>query len=343
MLEINEFALQMSRKTLDTATMERVSTQIANFNQSLLNNMVRIRPRSVITLIRDSFAELSKNDPLRMAGATAFFTTFALPPILIILILALGLVFNRRTISRQLFSRLETVIGSDSVDQLILTLRGFNQLSKQWWFNLALLIFLLFVATTLFKVIKGSLNQIWNIRIEQKKNIRYNLNSRFHSVIVILLAGILFLAALLADGIQAFLGKYITFLHAGIASFLGSAINQVVSTLIVTIWFSILFRYLPDGRPTWKVSFVGGFVTALLFNLGKLLIGFLLSFSNITTLYGASGSLVLLLLFVFYASLILYFGAAFTKVWSNYVQDPIKALPHAVQYQIVKIDVEEEI
>lgn len=303
--------------------------------------MSKLNTKTALMLLKNTFRELSKNDPLVLAGATAFFTTFALPPIMIILILVLGLVFNRQNIGKELFERLESVIGEESVDQVIITLRGFRDLAKDWLLDILLLLFLLFVATTLFKVIKGSLNKIWSIRIEEKRSFKYSLNSRLHSIVVILLVGILFLAALLADGAQAFLGKYIDFLNPRVASFLGSAVNHLISALIVTVWFTVLFRYLPDGRPAWRVALAGGFITGVLFTAGKLLIGWLLTQSNITTLYGASGSLVLLLLFVFYSSLILYFGAAFTKVWGTFTEQPIKPLPHAVLYQSVKVDVQQ--
>jgi membrane protein len=100
----------------------------------------------------------------------------------------------------------------------------------------------------------------------------------------------------------------------------------------------LLFRFLPDARPSWNVAFVGAFVTSLLFNLGKFILRWLLIRSNLGTVYGASGSVILLLLFVFYSSLILYYGAAFTKVWATKKGQPIKPLHGAVHYQLSPID-----
>src|ERR687883_311470 len=125
----------------------------------------------IALLFKKSFIELGKNDPLRMAGATAFFTTFALPPILIILIQVLGLVFNPITIRQKLFERLAGMIGPESVQQVMDTLMAFRRLAQNWFITIGGFLFLLFVATTLFKVIKSSLNQVWKIKVVKKQNI----------------------------------------------------------------------------------------------------------------------------------------------------------------------------
>ena len=155
---------------------------------------------------------------------------------------------------------------------------------------------------------------------------------------VIVLAGVLFVIGLILEGGQAFLWQYMKELLPNTARFFNSVLNYLVSVVIVTIWFAFVFRYLPDARPQWRVALTGAFVTSLLFNIGRLILHWLLSYSNIDNLYGASGSIVLLLLFVFYSSLILYYGAAFTKVWGVCNGCPIEPLPHAMHYQIVEAE-----
>lgn len=296
--------------------------------------------KDIFTILQKTFKELGSNDPLRMAAATSFFTSFALPPILVIIIQTLSLVFNRRNISRQLLQRLESVVGTQSVDQIIETLKGFRELAENWYIAIGGFVFLVFVATTLFKIIKSSINQIWKVRVEERRSFKFRLTARLYSLVAILLAGILFLASLLADGAQALLGNYLNEISPVMAGYLNSALNYVASIVIVTIWFAVLFRYLPDGRPVWRIAITGAFVTSLLFQVGRIFLRWLLSYSNIDTLYGASGSLVLLLLFVFYSSMILYFGAAFTKVYADYRNKSIAPLPHAVRYHMVKLDIE---
>ena len=118
-----------------------------------------------------------------MAGATAFFTTFALPPILIILLQLLGLLFDRGVIRRQLFIKLSGFIGRDSVYQVVETLIAFRKLADNWFITIAGFAFLLFVATTLFKVIKSSLNQVWRIKVNKRRNLWIGLRTRSHSLV----------------------------------------------------------------------------------------------------------------------------------------------------------------
>ena len=273
-----------------------------------------------------------------MAGATAFFTTFALPPILIIIIQVLGLFFNHDKLRSQLFRNLTGVIGRESVEQIIEVLMGFRQMAQNWPITIAGFIFLLFVATTLFKVIRSSLNQLWKIRVPQKRGVLKSLYHRIQAVFVIVVAGLLFLIGLFAEGLQAILGDYLKELAPGLAAYLTSGLNHIVSVIIVTAWFAILFRFLPDGRPQWSVALAGALLTSVLFNIGKIIIRWLLTYSNINTLYGASGSIILLLLFVFYASLILYYGAAFTKIWGIHRHQPIKPKHYAVHYKLANDD-----
>lgn len=285
-------------------------------------------------LLGQSFKELTRNDPLRMAGATAFFTTFALPAIMVILIQVLGLVFNPQKISASLFDRMSDVIGKESVKQIMNVLKGFREIASNWFITVGGFIFLVFVSTTLFMVIKSSVNQIWKIRRVSKTRVVYGLKTRLQSFLVIMVAGIFFMAGILAESIRVFIGEQINFFWNINIPFFKTILDVIIAVLIVTGWFTILFRYLPDGRPSWRVSLMGGLVTSILFNVGKWVLRGMLSMSNIDSLYGASASIVLLLLFVFYSSLILYFGASFTKVWSEYTGDKIITLGKSSFYKL---------
>ena len=280
-------------------------------------------------LLKASFRELAANDPLRMAGATAFFSTFALPPILIIIVRTLGLISDPRTIGRELMAKLGDTVGPEGSGQVLATVRGFRNIQSDGMLSLLIFVFLLFVATTLFIVIQGSFHQIWNIRPIPKKNLRAMMRSRVHSLAVILLIGVLFLAVLILDGAQAVLGNYISYITPAFAAYVNSAFNHIISIAIVTIWFFVLFIYLPEGRPPWRDALAGALITSILFTVGKLVLRLLLVESNIGELYGTAGALVLLLLFVFYSSLILYFGAAFTKVWCRHHGRSIRPLYNA--------------
>lgn len=286
----------------------------------------------ILTLLGNALEEFRNNDPLRMAGATAFFTTFALPAILLILIQVFGLVLTPRFMARQLFHNLGLVIGKNTAGEMREILFNVRLLFRNWYEAIFGFLFLIFVATTLLKVIKDSLNQLWNIRTVRHLGFKFEMLNRTKAFLVILVAGLLFMVVLLFDGGVSFIRQDPQNLaHPGIQPI--DIFRQVVSFILVATWFSLLFKFLPDGRPSWKTVFAGGTFTGLLFTLGKLLLQWLLTYSNMKTIYGASTSSVLLLLFVFYSSFIFYYGACFTKVWAAMHKKPIQPAKHAEKYE----------
>jgi membrane protein len=288
-----------------------------------------------IKILTDAFSELSKNDPLRMAGATAFFTTFALPPILIILIQSLGLFFSTEKAQQQLIYRLSTYVGNEAIRQIDITLRSITQLAQNNYLIVFGFLFLLFVATTLFKIIKGSLNQVWKIKVVHRGKVAETVADRLKAILVILVAGLLFVFAVIVEGLQLFVGRYIFAFSALSSFYFNAVINFLFSIFTVTLWFAVVFRFIPDARATGRVILIGALLTSVLFTIGKAVLRILLSHSNINNLYGTSASVVLLMLFVFYTSLILYYGAAFTKVWSVHKGQPIEPLHYASHYQLI--------
>jgi membrane protein len=234
----------------------------------------------IFNLFARAFREFQKNDPLRLAGATAFFATFALPAVLLILIQVYGLVLSPRFMTRQLFQNLGELVGRNTAQELRKTLFNVSHLFRHWYQAIFGFLFLIFVATTLLKVIKDSLNQLWSIRMEENLGIKFSLRNRFKSFLVILIAGILFLIVLLTEGgmdmIQHSTNNS-SLEHGMLARII---LNQLISFALVTIWFSLIFKFLPDGRPSWKTVLVGAAFTGILFTLGKLLLKWVLSYKR---------------------------------------------------------------
>lgn len=288
-------------------------------------------------VLKYSFQDLKRNDPLRLAAATAFFTTFALPAILIIIIQIFGLIYNPEIFSKELFEKLRITLGFESAQQIHATLSGFQELASNWYITVGGFIFLMFVATTLFKVIKDSLNQLWDIKLLHRPRIGRRMKLRAKSMIVIMLAGLLFLGNLLTDAMIILLSDFINEFWPSGTGIVILILKQIISIIIVTVWFAVLFKFLPDARTPWKTAFSGALLTGILFMLGRYLLGILLTGSNIGNIYGASGSIVLIFLFVFYSSFILYFGASFTKQWGKYIKSPIVPREHAMFYRLVEL------
>ncbi|HEX6913772.1 MAG TPA: YihY/virulence factor BrkB family protein [Chitinophagaceae bacterium] len=298
-------------------------------------------PRKLMTLaglLKDSANEFLKNDPLRMAGATAFFTTFALPPILVIIIQSLKYFTGPDLIRSRLFDKLRATIGAEAVAQVIDVLNGIHRLADNWWVTIGGFIFLLFVATTLFRVIKNSINQLWKIRPVRRASATRTLVTRLKAVVVILVAGVLMTVGLMIESMQVLIGKYLFEISPLFSIYFNTVVSSLFSILITTTWFVIVLRYLPDGKPRWGIAWVGGLLTSLLFMLGRIILHWLLTYSSINYFYTASASIVLLLLFVFYSAMILYFGACFTKVWAVHQGHPIEPRPGYLYYRLMEVD-----
>lgn len=299
--------------------------------------MVTPTVRELGRMLSKSFVEFKNNEPLRLAGATAFFTTFALPPILIILVQVIGVAFRIENLRNKFFNRLAETLGKQSAMQVKQIFAGFTTLAKNRIITIVGFIFLMFVATTLFKVIKDSLNQLWNVKTKVRKSFVSQLKSRAISMIVILLSGFLFIGGMATEGFLVILQHTTAEFPVQAAGFLKSILNYIISVTIVTAWFSIMFKVLPDVKASWRVVITGGFFTGILFTAGKVIIRYALSFGNLNNVFGASSSLVLLLLFMFYSSFILYYGACFTKVFAAFIKQPIEAGEDAVKYKIVDV------
>src|ERR1700761_9774025 len=248
-----------------------------------------------------------------MAGATAFFTSFSLPFIIIILVQLFGLVLNRKELSQQLFHSLAAILGNPGEQQIREISRGFRRLATNGYVAAGGFVFLLFVVTTLFKVIKDSIHQLWQVEQTEGRWLA-GLLPRLQSVGLILLIGILFLLDAAVEGLLAVVSYDVGGGDRHTVSTIFMVLQQVISFVIVSGWLLSVFRYLPDARFSLRVTWKGALLTSLLYAVGKMLLKWLLVSSNIQTIYGAAGAFVVVLLFVFYIAFILYYGVAFTAV-----------------------------
>lgn len=286
-------------------------------------------------LLNDAFREYRKNDPLRLGAATAFFTTFALPPILVLFINVLGLLYSTDVISAHLINQVQSLLGyrSGGSDQLSKILENIQHVPPNGYYAALGVLFLIFVATTLFIVVQSSLNQLWNVRPNSTTTFGRIFQTRLIALGLIMFTGILFIFTLLAESAFNYLGNTLFILLPGRGLEIIRVGNALVSYAIVTAWFAITFKYLPDIRIAWKPVWVGALFTGLLFTAGKFILGRLLLHSNLGPIYGPSASILLLMLFVFYSSMLMYYGASFTKCYAHYATFHIQAQSFAELYQ----------
>ena len=298
------------------------------------------RIKTWLIVLKNAFSNLFSKDPLILGGATAFFTIFALPPIILIIVQAFGLVLQPSVIRQEIFTKLNNMFGQDTTQQIIDTLAAVRKIGESTTVIILGSLFLVFVATNLFNVIKLSLNKLWSVRPKNKTGWKRDLKSRMLSIILIIAAGLLLVVGLVGQSIQVLLGEKVAAFIPFLSFYFKGAIHYLFSILINTAWFIIVFRYLADVRPSWRSILPGAVFTSVLFNLGKIILHALLVNSNLNTLYGASASIVLLLLFVFYTSLILYLGASFVIAWNNYFGHRVPTVPYAEFYITVEKDTE---
>lgn len=291
----------------------------------------------LVSICRESFSLLKKNDPLRLAGATAFFTTFALPPIIFILAQLFGSLIGKEEVNKGLMGSISEILGKDGAKPVRQVLKSIHGFSNEWYILILGFLFLVFISTTLFLVIKSSLNQIWKISITDKPGFVFYLVSRAKAFGIILATGFLFWVSIFLESMEVVAGNYLnSLLTIGTFDF-KFIFSRIGSIIIIALWFIFLFHYLADGRPKWKATIGGGLITSIFFMIGKWVLKILLIDTNIGSLYGTSGSFVLILLFVFYCSFILYYGASFISVYSLKNEWPIVPRNHAYLFRIQKI------
>jgi membrane protein len=295
-----------------------------------------VRKTGVLT--REAWIKLGQNDPLILASSTAFFTTFAILPILIILTNVLGLYFRNQELNHHLSGKLQEVFGIETSKYLGAALSKLHSTDHNWLVTLAGMVFLAFVATNLFKIVKLSINRIWNIKRKHVSRVRYTLRERAVALTIILITAALVGVSILLDTALALMNRYLHETVPAIDLTLLRIAGVILSLIVTTTWFMFTFKLLPDAKVHWRVAAFGGFVTALLFNLGKWVLGKLLIYSAIASVFGASASLALLLLFIFYAALILYYGAAFTYAFGESVKLPIVTGKYSEKYEVVTVD-----
>jgi membrane protein len=153
---------------------------------------------------------------------------------------------------------------------------------------------------------------------------------------IIFLGGILSLLTILTDSVIGFVAPYIPQIFPGFNIYFIKTYNLLISIFVLGLWFAFLFKYLPDARIKWKIVWVGALITAILFSVGKIIMGYVFSLTDFRTIYGTAGSIVILLLFIYYSSQILFFGASFTRAYANFRNIHIRPNRHTIKYRLIE-------
>jgi membrane protein len=273
---------------------------------------------------------------LKLSGSLAFTMVFAMGPLILIIITTTSFFFGRDAIEGRVYGQLQGFLGQDTALQLQEIIRHAAISNKTTFATVLGFIFLFIGATGVFSEMQDSINMIWGLKSKPKKGWVTFLRNRFLSFSVIIGLGFLLLVSLLISALIAAFGDRLKLLIPALSTIVLCAINLCVSIGLSGFIFAVIFKILPDGRVSWKDVFVGAGVTTLLFLFGKFAISYYISKSHVGSMYGAAGALVVLLLWIYYSSVILYFGAEFTLSYALLSGRPIKPAKYAVAYKEVE-------
>jgi membrane protein len=277
---------------------------------------VLLRPASLWGMLKQTFTDWSNDKVPRLGAALAYYTVFAIVPLLVIIIAIIGLVFGQEAAQSYIIQQIAGLVGEQSANAIKDMIQRADQPSTGIVSTVVAVVTLLFGASGLFGQLQDALNTIWGVEQKPGRGIWGMVQDRFLSFMAVLGTGFLLLVSLVLSAALSAFGKWFgSWLPA--PELVLQALNFIISFGVITLLFAMMFKLLPDARVTWSDVWVGAAITALLFTLGKFLIGLYLGKSDVGSAYGAAGSLVIVLLWVYYSSQILLFGAEFTQVYAN--------------------------
>ncbi len=297
--------------------------------------------RKLWLVFKKTFTEFFADRAIKLSASLSYYTIFSLGPMLLIIISLVGIFFGKEAVAGEIHTQIEGLVGNAAALQIqdIIGNIEESQMGRQ---GAVIGFIILFVgATGVFTEMQDSINFIWSIRTKPKTGILKVLLDRVMSFSLIISFGFILMVSLgihaVVDLMYGKLKHY--FSEVTVVAF--QVLNYVILFAIITCLFAIIFKILPDAKIRWKDAFVGAIFTAILFLVGKSLIGLYLGNSNIGVTYGTAASVIIILLWVYYTSTILYFGAEFTKVYTMEIGGGI--VPKKTAVFIVKKEVEEQI
>ncbi|MEM9723543.1 MAG: YihY/virulence factor BrkB family protein [Bacteroidota bacterium] len=294
--------------------------------------------RYIYQLLRDTFQEYSRDKAIRYGAAISFYTLFSLPALSIIVIRIAGVVVGQESVKEEVLGIIAENLTQDTADQVNLMIDNLAQDTNSFWATLLSLGTLIFAASGVFYSLRDALNAVWKIRPHIRKGsfLKTIFDRVLSFTMVFTLGFILLVSMILHTIIRAletlivnFSEKFRAFLtdvspevgayadQLDVVLYVAFAMETFIGLLIVTLTFSLIFKFLADAYPSWRDVFVGALFTAILFNIGKVGIGWYISHSSVLSGYGAAGSIVLLLLWVYYSSQIFLLGAEFVWVYTR--------------------------
>lgn len=271
----------------------------------------------VYDYFKQVFVEFAEDNILKYSASLAYYTVFSLAPVLIIIISLCGVLFGKEAIQGHVYGQIKGLVGADAAAQVQDTIKNIHLTGHSWYATVVSIVVLLIGATGIFGEVQDSLNKIWGLRVKTRKTWWKLILTRLLSFSLIISIGFIMMVSLLLNALVAAFGNFLSRYFSDFSVVVVQISDGVLTFVITTFLFSLMFKVLPDAKIKWKDVLIGGLLTAIFFTIGKLAIGYYLGSSNIASVYGAAGSIMIIMVWVYYSSIILYLGAEFTKVYAK--------------------------
>ena len=275
---------------------------------------------------------------LKLSAALAYYTVFALAPLLMLVISLIGAFLGKDAIQNNIYPQIKSYVGSSAALQIQEMIKSVSLSGKTGVAIVTSIVTLIVGATSIFLEIQDSINLIWRVKAKPKKGWVKMLTNRLISFSMIISLGFLLLVSLIVNALVLALSTRITRYFPEVTIQLFNLINIGITFLVIAVLFGIIFKFLPDVKIAWRDVRTGAFFTSLLFMLGKYLIGIYIQTTGTGSTYGAAGSLIVILVWIYYTSAILYFGAEFTQVYADEYGDKIEPAEYAVHVEQKEIE-----
>lgn len=293
---------------------------------------MKIRFKDFVSLFKQSGKSWWIKDPFRQSAIISYYSIFSLPALLTIVIAVAGLVFGRDAVSGHIYDQISGTIGVDTAEQVEAIVAQASRKEDSIAATIIGIVTLIIGATTVFAQFQKSLNIIWDVEADPKKSgLTAMLKTRIFSFGLIVSIGFLLLVSLVITSVISALSEWVKERFPDSILVIFQILNFIVSFAIITVLFALMFRFLPDARIRWRYVWIGSAITAFLFSIGKSLLGLYFGKAEPGSVYGAAGSIVLILLWVSYSSMIVFFGAEFTRAYSDRFGHGVIPKPNAVK------------
>lgn len=288
-----------------------------------------MKPKILFRLLKETFQEWQADKASRLAAALAYYTIFSLAPLLIMAIAIAGSIFGEEAAKGEIVGQIQGLVGREGATVIETAIKNANQPKISSIASLISVGVLLFGASGVFAQLQDALNTIWNVKVKPQRGVMNFIRKRILSFSAVLGIGFLLLVSLVISAALSALNKYMEDLIPG-ADFLWEILNLAISFGIVTLLFALMYKFLPDVKIKWGDVWIGAMITALLFTIGKFALGLYLGRGSFGSTYGAAGSLIIILAWVYYSAQILFFGAEFTQVYAREYGSQIIPDKHAM-------------